>query len=322
MEIEALILKEISGPNFSSGQDISEKLGISRSAVWKHIVKLRKNGYEIEASPRHGYRLVSRPDKLLPVELLPRLNIRVVGSRIVHLDETGSTADEARKLVEKGTPEGTVVIAESQRRGRGRLGRHWETPPGQAIAMSVIFYSGLSPIRTPMLSLATAVAAARAVASVAGVKAVLKWPNDIYLDGLKLGGVLVEMSAELDRVSWLIDSIGINVNNSFRGTTLEKTAVSLAEATGKKVSRLELIVALLSELDRLWTGVLTGSDLADYRDEFEKLDFLQGKQVTVKTPDGSLAGVAAGIDREGRLLIEESGGETSSVFSGETTLSH
>lgn len=322
MGIEALILSEISGPGFSSGQDISVKLGISRSAVWKHIVKLRKSGYEIEASPRHGYRLVSRPDKLLPVELLPRLNNRIVGSRIVHLDETGSTADAARELVEKGTAEGTVVVAESQLHGRGRLGRHWETPPGQAIAMSVVLYSGLSPTRTPLLSLATAVAAARAIATVAAVQPALKWPNDIYLDGLKLGGVLVEMSAELDRVSWIIDSIGINVNNSFRGTALEKTAVSLAESTGRKISRLELMAALLGELDSLWTGVLAGGDLADYRREFENLDFLQGKQVTVKTPDGRLEGLAAGIDQEGRLLIEGSGGETTAVFSGEATLSH
>ncbi len=320
MNIEEKILSEISGKHYRSGEEISGELDITRSAVWKHIVKLRNNGYEIEASPRHGYRLVSRPDKLLSVEIAPRLRTRVVGRRIVHLEETGSTADEARVLMERGTPEGTVVIAESQKAGRGRMGRGWSTPGGKAIAMSVIFYSGIVPTRVPLFSLATAVAAAQAIAVTADVRPGLKWPNDIYLEGSKLGGVLVEMGAELDRVRWIIDSIGINVNNSFRGTELEASAVSLAEVTGTRVSRKDLAVALLGELDRLWLAARSSGGLDYYREEFLRLDILQGKKIRVETPEGTVGGSAAGIDGEGRLLLERPGGETLSLFSGEVTI--
>jgi len=320
MNPEERILSRIAAGGYRSGEEISRDLGMSRSAVWKHIVKLREQGYRIEASPRQGYRLAGRPDKLLPLELSPRLDTMVVGSRIVHFEETGSTADEARRLVEEGTPEGTVVVAESQSAGRGRMGRSWETPPGEAIAMSVVFYSGVTPTRVLLLSLATAVAAARAAATAVAVTPDLKWPNDSYLDGLKLGGVLLEVSAELDRVRWIIDSIGINVNNSFTGTELEGSAVSLAQVTGDRVSRTGLAIALLAELDRMWQAARTPGGLDRYRRDFLELDMLQGRQVSVQTPEARVGGRAVGIDSDGRLVLETADGKTLTIFSGEASL--
>ncbi len=326
MNTEELILAEISGPGFRSGEQISGRLEITRSAVWKHIVKLRESGYEIEARPHRGYRLLGRPDKLLPLELAPRLDTRVIGRRIVHYDKLESTTVAARELIESGAEEGTVLVAEAQAAGKGRLGRRWITHPGRSIAMSVILLSGPPPTRMPMLSLATAVAAARAIAGVAGIQPRLKWPNDIYWQGKKLGGVLVEIGAELDRVRWIIDSIGINVNDDFRNTKLMETATSLAEVTGRRLSRLDLAAALITELDRLWMVASSdsardgGGDLEAYRREFERLDILQGNRVGVITPEGGLDGTASGIDSEGRLLVETGDGSITAVFSGEATL--
>lgn len=323
MNVESKVLAELSEDCYSSGQVISEKLNITRSAVWKHIVKLRERGYVIEAIPRHGYRLAGRPDKLLPAEIIPLLKTKVVGSQIIHLDETASTADEARHLIDKGIPEGAVVVAENQTAGRGRLGRAWKTPPGQAIALSVALYPSLSPTQVPLLSLATGLAVRWAVESIIGSNPdlVLKWPNDVYLNGKKLAGVLVETAAELDQVKWAIDSIGLNVNNSFQGTSLAETATSLATELGRKVSRRDLLVALLQELDIVYARVQAPDGLTAIRRDFEKYDLLQGRQVAVATPGGKVCGVAAGIDGEGRLLVRGPGNKTTALFSGEATLS-
>lgn len=323
MSVEARVLAELTEDGFSSGQVISEKLNITRSAVWKHIVKLRERGYVIDASPHHGYRLVVRPDKLLSAEIKPLLNTRVIGNRIVHYDEIGSTADEARRLIDQGAPEGTIVVAEGQTAGRGRMGRAWKTPPGQAIALSVVLYPRLSPTQVPLLSLATGLAVRRAVEVVAGknLDLALKWPNDVYLNGKKLGGVLVEMAAELDRVKWAIDSIGLNVNNSFAGTELAETATSLAAELGRDFSRRELLAALLDELDALYVRARTQPGLTAIRKAFTKHDLLQGRKVEVLTPGGKINGIALGIDAEGRLLVRGHGGKMHALFSGEATLS-
>ncbi len=323
MNVESKVLAELTEDGYSSGQVISEKLNMTRSAVWKHIVKLRERGYDIEASPRHGYRLAGRPDKLLPAEIKPLLTTEIIGSGILHLEETGSTADEIRALIEKGANEGVVAIAENQSAGRGRLGRAWKTSKGQAIALSVGLYPSISPTQVPLFSLATGLAVRRAVVTVAGERLTpaLKWPNDIYLHGKKLGGILVEMSAELDRVKWVIDSIGLNVNNSFKGTDLAERATSLVTELGRRVSRRELVVAILEELEVEYNRMQTPQGLTAIRHEFELYDLLQGRKVDVTTPDGPVKGIAMGIDKEGRLLVRASGGETVSLFSGEATLS-
>ena len=322
MNVESRVLNELSEERYSSGEVISRKLHITRSAVWKHIVKLRARGYRIEASPRRGYRLSSRPDKLLPAEIKPLLNTGIIGSCIFHEDVTGSTIEVARRLIDKGATEGTTVIAEEQTAARGRLGRLWETPAGQAIAMSVILYPPFAPAQAPLLSLATGLAAARAVESVCGVRPQLKWPNDIYLGGRKIGGILVEMAAELDRVRWVIDSIGINVNNMFRKASLAARATSLKEQLGRKVSRLELTAALISELDTMYRRARE-EGFAATAAEFEQLDMLQGHEIEVSIPGGGgqVTGKAVGIDNNGRLLVDPGGNDVQALFSGEATLS-
>ncbi len=326
MSIETKILDELSGESFVSGEAISARLGITRSAIWKHIGALRRQGFVIEASPRRGYRLAGLPDKLLPALLQPALAHSLIGGRVVHFQEAGSTADEARLLVEAGAPEGTVVTAEAQTQGRGRMGRSWETPAGTAIALSVILYPDISPTQAPLLSLATALAARRAIATVVGKETGaaaaidLKWPNDIYLAGNKLGGVLVEMSAELDRVRWVISSIGLNVNNDFAGTSLGKEAISLSAFWGRRFSRSELAVAILEELGRVYGRNRSGSGLEAAARGFQEHDLLQGQRVKVSAPEGVVEGTAAGIDSEGRLLLHLPGGSIRPLFSGEVSV--
>ena len=203
------------------------------------------------------------------------------------------------------------------------MGRVWQTPPGQAIALSVVLYPDMLPTQVPLLSLATGLAVIGAVEAVAGpgLDLGLKWPNDIFLNGKKLGGVLVEMAAELDRVSWVIDSIGLNVNNVFSGTELSGTATSLAVELGRKVPRRDLAAALLQELDDVYELVRTAEGIARIRREFKQWDLLQGHKVEVSTPGGAVKGIAMGIDEEGRLIVRGAGGGTTALFSGEATLS-
>lgn len=320
MSIESRILAELSEFEYSSGEKISEKLNITRSAVWKHIRKLREYGYDIKASPRNGYMLSSRPDKLLASELQNRVRTAVIGSSVKDYETIGSTADAARELAIRGVPDGMVITAERQTAGRGRMERTWITPPGTAIALSVILYPEFTPPQVPLLGLATSLAVRQAVTTVTGLEPALKWPNDIFLGSKKIAGVLVEMAAEIDRVRWVVVSTGINVNNSLKGTPLERTATSLREASGKKVSRLELAVAYLAALDGYYASGLSGKAAETIRADFEAADMLQGKPVYVRTPSGAVSGRAAGIDRDGRLLVEGADGVVQSLFSGEATL--
>lgn len=320
MSVEARILAELSEFEYASGEMISDKLNITRAAVWKHINKLRDYGYDIKATPRNGYIVSSRPDKLLASELENRLGTATVGSRIKYFEEIGSTADEARQLAARGVPDGMVLAADSQTAGRGRMERSWVTPPGEAVALSVIFYPDFTPPQVPLLGLATSLAVKQAVAEVTGLEASLKWPNDIYLGGRKIGGVLVEMSAEIDRVNWVVVSTGINVNNRFRGTALEATATSIREQAGHEVSRLDIAVAFLTRLDAYYTRGLSGKATEAIRSDFAAADILQGERVTVRTPAGEVIGAATGIDGDGRLLLREDGGDTRALFSGEATL--
>ncbi|RJQ42699.1 MAG: biotin--[acetyl-CoA-carboxylase] ligase [Gaiellales bacterium] len=320
MSIEARILAELSEYEYASGEKISEKLNITRAAVWKHINRLRERGYDIKASPRNGYILSSRPDKLIAAELQNRLQTSVIGSSIQSFEEIGSTADKARELAMRGVQDGTVLAAESQTQGRGRMERGWVTPPGQAIALSVILYPGFTPPQVPLLGLAASLAVRQAVESVTGLAPKLKWPNDIYLGGGKVAGILVEMSAELDRVKWVVVSAGINVNNRFDGTPLEGVARSLREAAGGRVSRLDVAVAFLAELDRYYIRGLSGKAAEAIRFDFEANDMLQGREVEVQTPTGPVRGVASGIDADGRLLVRAADGSLSALFSGEASL--
>src|SRR3989338_5397995 len=199
---------------YISGEEISRALNVSRAGIWKYMQDLRAQGYEIVAVPHLGYRLVSYPDKLLAREIKFGLGTHILGKKIFSREAISSTMDEAFELGVKGTEEGTLVCAESQTKGRGRMGRSWVSPKGKGIYMSVILRPQLSPNEIPKLTLLTAVAVAEAIYKIAGLKVAIKWPNDILVGTKKLGGILTEMSAEIDRIKFVVVGIGMNVNTT------------------------------------------------------------------------------------------------------------
>src|SRR5271154_1687191 len=235
-----------------SGAQLAEQLGISRAAVWARIEELRRVGYEIQAGPHFGYRLIGSPDVLHADDLLSRLGkTKIIGRDIQVFEQTTSTNDVVEKLARDGVKEGVVVFAESQTKGRGRLGRKWISPGHKGLWFSVLLRPELRPQEATQLTVASATALRRAIQAETGLQPEIKWPNDILIGGKKVAGILTELSAELDKVRYVILGIGIDVNldaNEFPAD-LRKIATSLKIEAGESFSRPALAVAILQELD-------------------------------------------------------------------------
>lgn len=303
--------------NYLSGGDIGRRLGISRAAVWKHVSALREEGYEIEARSRRGYRLTGAPDLLLPDEVQADLATTVMGCAYHHYHRVSSTNDVARDLASKGAPEGTVVVAEEQSGGRGRLGRGWHSPPG-GLWVSVILRPAVAPVRAPEVTFMTAVACVDALRSYPGLEAGVKWPNDLLWEGRKLGGILTEMTGEFDRVNYMAVGIGLNVNLAPADFPPELRArtTSLSAITGFALSRRRLLRELLAALDH-WYGVWTAEGFVPVRGAWERVHRGANRPVRVAGPQGDCAGVAVGVDVDGALLVRTASGRMERVLAGD-----
>jgi BirA family biotin operon repressor/biotin-[acetyl-CoA-carboxylase] ligase len=301
-----------------SGEHLAAQLGLSRAAVWKRVHRLKAQGYVIEGSPRRGYRLLAVPDKLLPAEVLPGLQARLLQGPVHHLETLDSTNNLAKELAARGAPEGTVVVAEAQTGGRGRLGREWDSPPGLGLYVSLVLRPMLPPMDLPQLTLTTAVAVARAVRRVAGVAPGIKWPNDLLLNGKKLGGILTEMESESDRIRHVVVGLGLNVNNPEFPAELAATATSLTLATGGTFSRVDLLKAWLEELDGLYERFLN-QQFREILEEWKGLTVTLGRTVTVRQGPREISGLALDVAADGALLLRTAGGEVVRVISGEIT---
>lgn len=317
-EIVLFELKKNDG-KYVSGEELSRRLGVSRTAVWKHISGLRDEGYEIESSPRHGYRLVSVPELLLPSEIRDGLETDILGQKIVHLHDTDSTNSIARELGSRGWPEGTVVVAERQRAGRGRLGRQWISPEG-GIWLSLLLRPKLLPQQVQLLTLAAGVAAVRATRGAAGIEPGIKWPNDLLLGQRKLAGILSEISAEMDLVHYLVLGIGVNANIPEKAFPIElaATMTSLLAETGRPVYRAGWVRLFLKEMEFLYLQALSqnfSAILAGWRDYSVTL----GREVTIRLPGRQVRGFAENIDDSGALLVRTSLG-LETFPAGEVTL--
>jgi BirA family biotin operon repressor/biotin-[acetyl-CoA-carboxylase] ligase len=286
-----------------SGETLSEQLGISRVSIWKHIRSLKEDGYVIDASAR-GYRLVSSPDLMLPYEF-PGLE-----ERIYYFSEIGSTMDAARELAKKGVGEGTIVIAEAQTRGRGRLSREWLSPKG-GIYFTIILRPRISPIYAPRINLMASIAVVATIRKLFGLNAELKWPNDVLIEGRKVCGILAEMDAEMDIVNFVDVGIGINSNTSI--AQFEKSVTSLKDRLGKKISRKEFLSALLVEIER-WQPLLMKADLLE---EWKKLSVTLDKDVRIVAPGEVIVGKAIDIDTTGALIVKEKNGSLKKAMAGD-----
>lgn len=299
---------------YVSGQTVSAKLGVTRAAVWKEMENLRKLGYRIDARSGRGYRLTGVPDKMFADEIAFGLKAKVIGKSIVSYDELDSTNDAAWRLGEQGVKEGTCVFAEFQKKGRGRLGRHWVSPKGKNILLSILLRPRIAAAEASKLTLMTAVSAAKAVEKLTGKKPGIKWPNDILFENKKLCGVLTEMSAELDRVKFVVIGIGVNVNSA--GRELPPGSTSLKEIAGRAVSRQEFARVFLARLDEDYQRLKDGK-FESIAAEWEDFSVTSGRRITATVLGRKIHGQAAGIDADGALWIRKDNGLQERILAGD-----
>ncbi|MCS7338018.1 MAG: biotin--[acetyl-CoA-carboxylase] ligase [Verrucomicrobiae bacterium] len=324
MNTDAQILSALraAGAGGVSGVELAQRLGISRAAVWARIEELRRLGYEIEASPVHGYRLVRAPDLLHADDLLARLGkTRVIGRDIRVFEQTTSTSDVVEKLARDGVPEGVVVFAEAQTHGRGRLGREWFSPPRKGLWFSVLLRPPLRPQQATQLTIAAATALVRAIKLQTGLTPEIKWPNDILLGGKKLAGVLTELSAELDRTKYVILGVGIDVNVGAKEfpAELRRIATSLRIETGQVIDRPELAVRVLREFDADYTKVCSG-DFAAVAEEWERRCTTLGRHVAIRIGTRLVRGRAESLAPDGALLLRTQHGHIERIVGGDVTI--
>ncbi len=322
MTLDAAILGCLRTSAWANGAELSVRLGVTRAAVWARIEELRGLGYQIEASPHHGYRLLASPDRLLADDLLARIgSVRVVGRDIRVFRETTSTSDVLEKLARDGVREGMVVFAETQTKGRGRLGRHWVSPAGKGLWFSVLLRPPLRPQAATRLTVAAAVALTRAIRRELPLQPEIKWPNDIMLHGRKIAGVLTELSGELDSIRHASLGIGVNVNLDAAQLPAEvqTTATSLRLALGRTVDRPALAATLLRELDDAYATLLDDR-FGELADEWSSQCTTLGRLVAVHNGARRVFGRAEALDDEGALLLRTDSGHLERIVGGDVSL--
>ena len=305
-----------------SGEEISRKLGISRTAVWKHVSKLRSEGYTIESQTNSGYKLVGSPDVLSLSELEPFLHTSFIGRNIIYLDSTASTNTYAKKAAEEPFKEGTVIIAEEQTAGRGRLGRHWVSTKGKGIWMSIMLKPDIQPAEAPKLTIAAAYAVAKVLQGCCNLDARIKWPNDIVAGGKKLCGILTEMSAEADEIKYVIIGIGINANLEIDdfGSEVSSIATSISIESGRAVSRKALVASILYEFEEVYKVFVKDGSIKPFLDGYKSKSAVLGKEIRVIGKKEEIIGLAVDISEEGHLVVRLADGSLREIMSGEVSV--
>ncbi len=311
--------------DFVSGHDLAEQLGISRTAVWKHVTALKDEGYTIETERGRGYKLVALPGGLTEGEVASVLMTKWLGKRLVCKMETGSTNSDAAALGRTGAPDGTVVLADSQTAGRGRLGRTWVSRPGLNLYLSVLLRPTILPAAAPQLALVAGLAVAQALEA-EGLEPTIKWPNDVLLGGRKVCGILTELEAETDRVEFVVVGIGVNLNSELEDfpPELHERATSVLMASAKKVERARFAAELLLRLESVYER-FRADGFGALATEWAARSALAGREITVDGAGGVVRGTYEGIDSEGALLLKEGGngeqgGTTRRVLAGDVTI--
>ena len=312
------LLKETDG--YVSGQELCRRFGVSRTAVWKVINQLKEEGYEIEAVRNRGYALKGAGDVLSEAELLSCLKTEWAGGRTVYFDATDSTNIQARRLAEAHAPHGTLVVSDRQDGGKGRRGRSWASPSGVGIWMSLILRPEIAPSSASMLTLAAALAVREGIQEETGLSPLIKWPNDLVLNGKKICGILTEMSTELMEIQYVITGIGINVNQREFPSEIRDTATSLSLEAGRSFRRSSLIAAILKAFEKDYAAFLKTGDLSLLLEEYNACLVNRGKEVCILDPSGEYRAVAEGIDESGSLLVTLPDGTRREIISGEVSV--
>ena len=306
---------------YVSGEEISDLLQVSRTAVWKHIQSLKEAGYKINSSSGKGYCLLERPDLLTPLEIKTGLKTEFLGHNSLCYTTLDSTNETAKKEALADAPEGTVVVAEQQQQGKGRLERNWFSPPELGLWFSVILRPQIELVQASQLTFVSAVAVCQALRTVTGLSVMIKWPNDLLYRGKKLCGILTELGAEIEEINYLVVGIGLNVNQQAKDfpPEIRKTATSLALASGRSWQRVELLRAILEEYEKQYQIYLQ-KGFAQTLLLWRELNVTLGQEVTVSTREESFVGIAEDINEAGCLLIRKASGELETLIAGDVSL--
>jgi len=306
---------------YISGQELADMLGCSRTAIWKHIEEMRKDGFILEAVRKKGYRITNSPKSIIPDEIRFGLKTKYLGRNIYYEETVDSTQKIAQKLAYEGAEEGTIVLAEEQVGGRGRMNRSWHSPKYKGIWMSVLLRPKIPVMQAPQLTLLAAVAVVQAIEEVTGIEAQIKWPNDVLINGKKVTGILTELQADSDRVHSLIVGIGINVNQQVEDypEELRQTATSLFIEKKENWNRAVLIQEILLKMEKLYSIYLENG-FYPIKLLWESYAVTIGTMITASTLTGKLAGKALGITDDGVLLLEDDKGVTHRIYSADISV--
>ena len=305
---------------FLSGEKLSTSLALSRAAVWKNIKKLKSLGYKIESRPKSGYRLRQGTDLLVPWEVSDGLQTDIIGRKIYYFGTIDSTQNFALELSQKPHENGSLVIADRQTQGRGRLNRKWVSPKG-GIWMSILLRPNFEPSYTSLFPMATSLALAVSIEKTLKIKTELKWPNDVTIKGNKVAGILIDASVESNKIDYLI--IGIGINFKINPGTISKSikqkkyGITTLISKGQYVRPVELVQQFLLELEKTYNNILTGN-VGTIRKEWMKRSSTIGKNVTITTTTGTLKGKVTGIDKTGALVLSRNG-KVQHVLAGDMT---
>lgn len=311
------LLKE--NHEFISGEKLSDEFNMTRAGIWKHMKALKEDGYIIESVSGKGYKLTSSPDILTYEEIKKDLKTSKIGRNIYYYDSIDSTNKKAMDLA-LTKKEGTVVVAEEQSQGKGRLGREWISPKSKGIYMSIILKPDIEPMKASKTTLIGAAAVNNALLKI-GIKSEIKWPNDILINGKKLCGILTEMSGQLNMVDYLVMGIGINVNLNKNDIPeeLKDKATSINIEEGKTINRKSLMANILNELEKLYLDFIDNDDLSNTIDICRKNSAILGKKINVIRGKETRRGLALGISDSGELIVDFQG-IRENIYSGEVSI--
>lgn len=291
-----------------SGTKMAEEIGVPRSTLHGWIDRLRDLGVELKGVPATGYQLVRLPDILTPRAIHAAAHGTAFGQRAYHFFRIGSTMDEAAARAAAGDPHGTIVVAEEQTAGRGRMGRAWHSEKGAGLYLSIVLRPTLPAVFAPLMTLACGIAAAEAVAEVTHRATDIRWPNDVLLEDRKCAGLLLEMTAEPERIKYVILGIGFNVNQAGLPGEVAAEATSMRMTTGIVYRRIDVLAALLRALDRWLAPLAKPEGRAQVVATFEqRSSFARGRRVRVEDNGQVIVGATAGLDPSGYLLLRRDG---------------
>ena len=312
--------------DYVSGQQLCDRFGVSRTAVWKVINQLKEEGYQIESVPRKGYRLGESPAGVFTLsEITSRLQTGWAGRNMHFFASTGSTNPDAKRFAEEGAPHGTTVVADRQTAGRGRRGRAWASSSGTSIYFTIVVRPEFAPDKASMITLVMALSVAQAIEEVTGLSAQIKWPNDIVVHKKKVCGILTEMSMtpEMDEIQFLVAGVGVNTNHNSPEEfpeEIRETATSLKIEAGTSINRAGLLERILARFEENYDDFVQVQDLSTLREAYQAHLINMDAQVLVLDPAGEYTGISRGISETGELIVERENGENVLVYAGEVSV--